>query len=82
MKTAVSLPDSLFRKVDKAAAELGVARSRLFAMALEEFLRNRQREDVTERLNEVHGDLRDAPAPRAHDAGLESWRELTKHDSW
>ena len=82
VKTAVSLPDSLFRKVDKAAAELGVARSRLFAMALEEFLRNRQQEDVTERLNEVYRDLRDAPAPGALDAGLESWRELTKHDSW
>ena len=51
-------------------------------MALEEFLRNRQQEDVTERLNEVYGDLRDAPAPRARDAGLESWRELTRHDSW
>ena len=51
-------------------------------MALEEFLRNRQQEGVTERLNEVYGDLRDAPAPRALDAGLESLRELTRNDSW
>lgn len=82
MKTAVSLPDSLFRKVDKAAAELGVARSRLFAMALEEFLRNRQQADVTERLNEVYRDQRAAPAPGALNAGLESLRELTRNDSW
>ena len=51
-------------------------------MALEDFLRNRRQEDVTERLNEVYGDLRYAPAPGALDAGLESWREMTKHDSW
>ena len=82
VKTAVSLPDSLFRKADKAAAELGVARSQLFAMALEEFLRNRQQADVTECLNEVYGDLRDAPASRALDAGLKSLRELTRNDSW
>ena len=76
------MPDSLLRKAHNAAAELGVSRSQLVAMALEEYLRTRKQEDVTERLNVVHSDLPDAPAPGALFAGLESWRELTKHDSW
>ena len=51
-------------------------------MALEEFLRNRQQEDVTEHLNEVYRDHRTAPALGALNAGLESLRELTRNDSW
>jgi hypothetical protein len=38
MKTAVSLPDPLFRRAEKAAKRLGISRSELYARALGEFL--------------------------------------------
>ena len=57
MKTAVSLPEDLFRKADKVAGELGIPRSRLFATALEQFLANHRQQAVTERLDAVYGDL-------------------------
>ena len=38
MKTAISIPDSLFRKAEEAAHRLGLTRSRLFSLAIEEFL--------------------------------------------
>jgi predicted transcriptional regulator len=54
MKTAVSVPDDLFRLAEAAARRLQVSRSKLYATAISEFL-NRQRSNaVTERLNEVY----------------------------
>jgi metal-responsive CopG/Arc/MetJ family transcriptional regulator len=54
MKTAVSMPDSLFREAEAAARRLRVSRSQLYATAIAEFLDRRQTNTVTERLNELY----------------------------
>ena len=82
MKTAVSLPDHLFRRADEVAGELQIPRSRLFAMALEQFLDTYRQQDVTERLNAVYRDLPPRQAQSVMEAGLESLRNLTRDDSW
>jgi metal-responsive CopG/Arc/MetJ family transcriptional regulator len=38
VKTAISLPDDTFHRVDKAAKRLGVSRSEVFARAAERWL--------------------------------------------
>jgi predicted transcriptional regulator len=54
MKTAVSLPDDLFRAAEIAARRLNVSRSRLYAAALSHYLDRRQAVAVTERLNKTY----------------------------
>ena len=54
MKTAVSVPDELFRMAEATARRLRVSRSELYAKALAEFLKVRQEGSITERLNEVY----------------------------
>jgi predicted transcriptional regulator len=54
MKTAVSLPDELFRSAEAAARRLRMSRSQLYAAALAEFLSRQKKDAVTERLNEVY----------------------------
>lgn len=54
MKTAVSLPDKLFKIAEETAEKLGIPRSQLFARALEEFIQRHRRENVTEKLNEIY----------------------------
>lgn len=54
MKTAISLPDVLFESADSLARRLGLSRSRLVAMALEEFLAKHRTARVTERLDAVY----------------------------
>ncbi len=54
MKTAISVPDDLFRTAEAAARRLRVSRSKLYATALAEFLERREANAVTERLNEVY----------------------------
>ena len=52
MKTAVTIPDQLFKKCEKLARKLKLSRSALYTRALEEFL-EREEQAVIERINEV-----------------------------
>jgi metal-responsive CopG/Arc/MetJ family transcriptional regulator len=54
MKTAVSLPDELFRVAETTARRLRVSRSELYARAIAEFLKGQQENTITERLNHVY----------------------------
>ncbi|HYW42925.1 MAG TPA: hypothetical protein VE959_08715 [Bryobacteraceae bacterium] len=54
MKTAVSVPDDLFRQAEAAARRLRVSRSQLYATAISEFLDRQQANTITERLNQVY----------------------------
>lgn len=54
MKTAISLPDDLFRSGDALARRLGVSRSELYARALAEFLAKHKADQITQRLNAVY----------------------------
>ena len=54
MKTAVSVPDDLFRQGEAAAKKLRMSRSKLYATALAEYLDRKRSRSITERLNEVY----------------------------
>ena len=54
MKTAISIPDPLFYTAENIAKRLGISRSELYARALESFIQNRNKQDITEALNTVY----------------------------
>jgi metal-responsive CopG/Arc/MetJ family transcriptional regulator len=56
MKTAVSIPDSIFRSADSFAKRHGLSRSELYATAIAEFLSRRRSRQVTARLDSVYED--------------------------
>lgn len=51
MKTAISLPDDTFGRVDRAAKRLGVSRSEFFAQAAERWLDALDDGSTTEAIN-------------------------------
>ncbi len=51
VKTAVSLPQSLFDAAERAARRRGVPRSRIFVEALEQHLAGEQESDITAQIN-------------------------------
>jgi len=51
MKTAISLPDDTFRRVDDAARRLGVSRSEFFARAAERWLETLDDDGTTDAIN-------------------------------
>ena len=56
MKTAISVDETLLREADKTARLMGLSRSRLFAVAVAEFLERQRQENMLRQLNEVYAD--------------------------
>ena len=60
MKTAVSLPDRVFREAEGHAKRTRKSRSQLYAEALAEYLARHAPDEVTEAMNAVVDDLGEA----------------------
>lgn len=81
MKTAISLPDPLFKEAEAAAKDLGLSRSKLIQTALEEFLRRRRDEEVTasiKRYIEKYG----ADLTEEDEILLEHARQMARRVEW
>jgi predicted transcriptional regulator len=53
MKTAVSIPDDLFRRAEELAARLGKSRSQVYREALADYVARREPGSITAAVNEV-----------------------------
>jgi metal-responsive CopG/Arc/MetJ family transcriptional regulator len=54
MKTAISIPDPLFKAAERAAKRQKVSRSRLYAKAIQEYLDRRRSTEITKALNKIY----------------------------
>jgi predicted transcriptional regulator len=63
MKTAVSVPDDVFRRADSLARRTGRSRSEIYSAALNEYLARHVPEEVTASLDRVVAGLGEAAAP-------------------
>ena len=78
MKTAISLPDPVFRSADTLAHRLGVSRSALYAIAVAEYVAKHQDAKVTERLNAVYAAEPGKPDP----ALAKAHRRTLRRNEW
>jgi metal-responsive CopG/Arc/MetJ family transcriptional regulator len=53
MKTAVSIPDVVFEKIERLARRAGRSRSEVFSAALAEYVARHAPDEVTEAMNRV-----------------------------
>ena len=56
VKTAISIDKSLFKQANALAQKLKVSRSRLFVIALEDFIRQQESREILEKINAVYAD--------------------------
>jgi len=82
MKTAISISDTLFEKAEKTARYMGIPRSKLYVLALEDYIARNNGEMITEKLNEVYSKINQNEFNKNMAVGLESLRNLTKDDTW
>jgi metal-responsive CopG/Arc/MetJ family transcriptional regulator len=73
MKTAISIPDKVFRSADSLAKRLGLSRSQLYSTAISEYLSKHQGRLVTERLNAIYAE---------EDSSLASSLVIMQAKSW
>ena len=74
MKTAISLPDPVFKSAEQLAQRLRMSRSELYAKAVKAFLEEHRDDLITSRLNEIHG-------PEADSASLDPGLASLQHRS-
>lgn len=81
MKTAISLQNELLLRADRTAQQMGISRSRLFSLALENYLRQRRKKEILDQLNQVY-----AEEPSLDElgtlAGMKRRFRSTIRDSW
>ncbi|MGD8914089.1 MAG: hypothetical protein PVI97_09955 [Candidatus Thiodiazotropha sp.] len=56
MKTAISIPDSIFQAAEGLAHRLGISRSELYAKAVAEYMDSHKSQNVTKVLNEIYSE--------------------------
>lgn len=66
IKTAISLQKSLFEQVETLAREMKVSRSRVFVLALENFIREYQDRLLFEKINKAFEDTPPDKSERKH----------------
>lgn len=69
VKTAISLDQELFTQVDELASSLKISRSRVFAMAAQDFVRRRRSAQITQQINTAYSD-------EAREEDLETVRQM------
>lgn len=57
IKTAISIDRALFEQVNDLAQKLDVSRSYLFVLAVEEFLRRYENQELLQQINQAYDDL-------------------------
>jgi metal-responsive CopG/Arc/MetJ family transcriptional regulator len=81
LKTAISIDDGLLQEADQTARRMGLSRSRLFALAVEDFLERQRRERMLLQLNEVYASGAE-PAEKRLLRGIKARVRRTVKDRW
>ena len=80
MKTAISIPEEIFKEAERTAKKLGVSRSELYAKAVLNFVERYRRENLTEKLNEVYSGNESISELDPNLAALQT--QSLKRDEW
>ena len=54
MKTAISIPDPIFKAAEKLARRLGFSRSELYAKAVSEYIQKHRNDRLTAKLDDIY----------------------------
>ena len=81
MKTAISIPDSIFQAAEELAERYGISRSELYAKAVASYIAEHRTETVTQALDEIYGSNEAEGATIASDIMNLQIKSLPE-DSW
>ena len=78
IKTAISIDKSLFAQANALARKMKVSRSRLFVLALEDFIREQENREILEKVNAVYADEPDEEEKKLRRKMRQSFRRLVE----
>ncbi len=81
VKTAISIQKSLFEKVDDLAREMHVSRSRVFVLAIEEYLQRYQNRQLLAEINRAYDD-EPTPEETEYLERMRQQQEIMVRETW
>ena len=78
IKTAISIEKPLFEEVETLAKELKISRSRIFALAVRDFIQQHRNQKLLEAINRAYEDHPDIEDERVIDQMRSRHRDLVK----
>ena len=82
VKTAVSLEDTLFKRVEQLALQMKMSRSRLVALALEDFVHRCDSRTLLESLNAAYTDDEPDPLEETRLEGMRHYHRRLVEGQW
>lgn len=81
VKTAISIQEALFKEVEALAGEMNISRSKLFAMAIEEFIQRRRNRQLLQQINAAYDDAPDS-REREHQRRMKAQHRQLIEGQW
>ena len=82
VKTAISMQKELFDAVNKLAKKLHISRSKLFVMAVQDYIQRNESKDLLSRINKAFSDYPDSDEIKLHNKMKSKQRENLERESW
>jgi len=82
MKTAISIPDDLFKAVKEMSKKLSISRSQLFARAARDYIAKQKNKELFETLNEVYSEVDTKQEVEIRKQSKKHYAKLLKTEKW
>jgi len=80
VKTAISIEESLFKEANELATEMNTSRSKLFAMAIFDFIQRQKNQKLFEKINAAYDDTPDVSERKQQQAMKAKHRQILKEE--
>lgn len=82
VKTAISLNEELFSKVNQLADNLHISRSKVFTLAVQDYVKKQENQALLARLNEAYKDLPVEEERKIQKSMRGKQKKLIERESW
>jgi len=82
VKTAISLEKDLFNQVNQLANDLHLSRSKLFTLAVKDYLKKQENKKILAQLNAAYGDSPSKEEKTNSEAMHRKHRKIVERESW
>lgn len=82
VKTAISMQEELFKEVNRLAGELNVSRSKLFVMAVQDYIKKKESQKLLSQINKAFSDHPDSDEIKLHGKMRQKQTKKLEREPW
>jgi metal-responsive CopG/Arc/MetJ family transcriptional regulator len=80
IKTAISIDESLFDKINRLSEEIKLSRSQIFSQAVRYFIERKNNLELVRKINQAYSDVLDEDEMECLDKSKRKYKEIFKEE--